>query len=368
MLPIADYDYHLPPELIAQTPAEPRDHSRLLVLRRDSGELEHRRFYDVLRYLRPGDLLVVNDSRVLPARLHGSKESGGRIEILLLRQRDELRWEALVRGKVAVGTALEFRPQESGIGNRESGIGGDDDEVLLATVDELLASGSRVLRFDRPINDLLPAYGVMPTPPYITAPLDNPERYQTVYSARLGSAAAPTAGLHWTPELIERARSMGVSWASVTLHVGLDTFRPVQTDNALEHEMHSEWFELPAATAAAINATRAAGGRVIAVGTTSVRVLETAGMHQESGVGIQDSGADSRPPVTAQSGWTNIFIYPPHRFRVVDGLITNFHLPRSTLLLLVSALAGRDKIFRAYAEAIAERYRFFSFGDAMLII
>jgi S-adenosylmethionine:tRNA ribosyltransferase-isomerase len=349
------------------------------VLRRDSGELEHRRFYDVLRYLRPGDLLVVNDSRVLPARLHGSKESGGRIEILLLRQRDELRWEALVRGKVAAGTALEFQRQESGIGNRESGAGGEEADALRATVDELLPSGSRVLRFERPINDLLPAYGVMPTPPYITAPLGDPERYQTVYSASLGSAAAPTAGLHWTPELIERARAMGVSWASVTLHVGLDTFRPVQTDNALEHEMHSEWFELPAATAEAINATRAAGGRVIAVGTTSVRVLETAGVSQESGIGNRESGADHRPPATgdslgdrppvaAQSGWTNIFIYPPRRFRVVDGLITNFHLPRSTLLLLVSALAGRDLIFRAYAEAIAERYRFFSFGDAMLII
>ncbi|HYF62585.1 MAG TPA: tRNA preQ1(34) S-adenosylmethionine ribosyltransferase-isomerase QueA, partial [Herpetosiphonaceae bacterium] len=274
MLPIAEYDYHLPPELIAQTPAEPRDHSRLLVLRRDSGQLEHRRFYDVLRYLRPDDLLVVNDSRVLPARLHGAKASGGRIEILLLRQIDAQRWEALVRGKVAVGAALEFRSQKSEARSQEPG--DEEPEMLRATVDELLPSGSRVLRFDRPINDLLPDYGVMPTPPYITAPLGDPERYQTVYSSNLGSAAAPTAGLHWTPELIERARAAGVRWASVTLHVGLDTFRPVQVDNALEHEMHSEWFELPAATADAINATRAAGGRVIAVGTTSVRVLETA--------------------------------------------------------------------------------------------
>ncbi len=344
MLPIVDYDYHLPPDLIAQTPLEPRDHSRLLVLQRDPGQLEHRHFYDIARYLRPGDVLVANDSRVLPARLYGRKASGGRTEALLLRQIDALRWEALVKGKVAAGMALVF---------------GDDiphAATLPAVVEELLPSGSRILRFDAPISQRLAEFGVMPLPPYITAPLENPERYQTVYSAATGSAAAPTAGLHWTPALIERVQALGVTWATVTLHVGLDTFRPVQTANALDHTMHSEWYELPAATAAAINQARASGGRVIAVGTTSVRVLETVGRNQGAGA------------LAPESGWTDIFIYPPYRFRVVAGLITNFHLPRSTLLLLVSALAGRERIMRAYAEAVAERYRFFSFGDAMLII
>jgi S-adenosylmethionine:tRNA ribosyltransferase-isomerase len=342
MLPIAEYDYHLPPDLIAQTPLEPRDHSRLLVLPRDGTDLEHRHFYDILRYLRPGDVLVANDSRVLPARLYGHKASGGRTEALLLRQLDPLRWEALIKGKVAVDMALIF--------------GDEADDTLPAVVEELLPSGTRILRFDQPIEQRLAAIGVMPLPPYITAPLANPERYQTVYSAATGSAAAPTAGLHWTPALIERVQALGVTWATVTLHVGLDTFRPVQTDNALDHTMHSEWYDLPAATAAAINQARASGGRVIAVGTTSVRVLETVGRNQPAGA------------LAPESGWTDIFIYPPYQFRLVEGLITNFHLPRSTLLLLVSALAGRERIFRAYAEAVAERYRFFSFGDAMLII
>ena len=392
MLPIAEYDYNLPPDLIAQTPTEPRDHSRLLVLDRDSDTLEHHHFYDVLRFLRPNDLLVVNDSRVLPARLHGHKPSGGRIEILLLRQVDAVRWEALVKGKVAVGTQIVFEGRGSGVGGRELGIGnqhsgsgkwevGSESQLqslttnhqppttdlflvpspeplapLLATVEQILDNGSRVLRFAQPINDVLSNYGVMPTPPYITAPLADPERYQTVYSANLGSAAAPTAGLHWTPTLIERAKTLGVRWASVTLHVGLDTFRPVQTENALDHPMHSEWYELPAATATAINETCAAGGRVLAVGTTSVRVLETVASQQNA------------QTIAASSGWTNIFIYPPYQFRLVDGLITNFHLPRSTLLLLVSALAERAQILRAYQAAIAQHYRFFSFGDAMLIV
>ena len=342
MLPIAEYDYTLPPELIAQTPLEPRDHSRLLVVRRAADELEHRHFYDIERFLRPGDVLVANDSRVLPARLHGRKASGGRTEALLLRQLDPLRWEALIRGKVAAGAVLEFGAAQSAL--------------LPAVVEELLPSGSRILRFDQPINGRLAGFGVMPLPPYISAPLDDPERYQTVYSAAAGSAAAPTAGLHWTPALIERVRALGVTWATVTLHVGLDTFRPVQTANALDHAMHSEWYDLPAATAAAINQARAGGGRVIAVGTTSVRVLETVGRNQQGG------------SIAPESGWTEIFIYPPYQFQIVQGLITNFHLPRSTLLLLVSALAGRERIRRAYAEAVAERYRFFSFGDAMLII
>ena len=341
MLPIADYDYELPPERIAQTPLEPRDHSRLLVVDRASGALTHLHFYDVVRYLNAGDVLVVNDSRVLPARLYGRKATGGRSEVLLLRQLDNLRWLALVKGKVHVGSTLTF---------------GDDKLTITATVEVLEDDGSRVIRFEQPVNELLPQIGVMPTPPYITHTLNNPERYQTVYGANVGSAAAPTAGLHWTPELIERTKAMGVQWCNVTLHVGLDTFRPVQVDNALDHQMHSEWYEFPAATAAAINHAKANGKRVIAVGTTSVRVLESVARK----FGDQTLAEDS--------GWTDIFIYPPYDFKLVDRLITNFHLPRSTLLLLVSALAGRDTMLAAYREAVTQHYRFFSFGDAMLIL
>ena len=341
MLPIADYDYELPPERIAQTPLEPRDHSRLLVVDRASGALTHLHFYDVVRYLSAGDVLVVNDSRVLPARLYGRKATGGRSEVLLLRQLDNLRWLALVKGKVHVGSSLTF---------------GDDAVHVMATVEVLEDDGSRVIRFEQRVNELLPQIGVMPTPPYITHTLNNPERYQTVYSANVGSAAAPTAGLHWTPELIERTKAMGVQWSNVTLHVGLDTFRPVQVDNALDHQMHSEWYEFPAATAAAINDAKANGKRVIAVGTTSVRVLESVARK----FGDQTLAEDS--------GWTDIFIYPPYDFKLVDRLITNFHLPRSTLLLLVSALAGRDTMLAAYREAVTQHYRFFSFGDAMLIL
>ncbi|WP_110515369.1 tRNA preQ1(34) S-adenosylmethionine ribosyltransferase-isomerase QueA [Herpetosiphon llansteffanensis] len=346
MLPIADFDYHLPPERIAQTPVEPRDHSRLLVLDRATGQLEHRHFYEIGRYLRPGDLLVANDSRVLPARLYGQKASGGKTELLLLKQRDAQRWEALIKGKVAIGTRLII-----------TGHSGAHAEAI---VEELLESGSRIVCFDQPINQRLPELGSMPTPPYITAPLSDPERYQTVYSAQAGSAAAPTAGLHWTPALIEQVKAQGVGWASVTLHVGLDTFRPVQTENALDHQIHSEWYELSAETAQAINTTRAAGGRIITVGTTSTRVVET--VAQAQGVHL-DAGE-----IQAASGWSNIYIYPPYQYRVVNSLITNFHLPKSTLLLLVSALASREQIMHAYAEAVERDYRFFSFGDAMLIL
>ncbi len=345
MLAISDYDYHLPPEQIAQTPAEPRDHSRLLVLDRATGSIQHRHFYDVLDYLRPGDLLVVNDSRVLPARLYGHKSSGGKTEALLLRQLDATRWEALLKGKMPVGTSIRFAPQQQ------------PELHISATVEEVLPAGSRIINFEQPINQRLADFGVMPLPPYITAPLANPERYQTVYSAAEGSAAAPTAGLHWTPELIERVKQAGIQWASVTLHVGLDTFRPVQQEDALAHAMHHEWFELPAATAAAINSTRARGGRVVAVGTTTVRVLETVGQQQAQ-----------QPALEPAAGWTDIYIYPPYQFHVVDALITNFHLPRSTLLLLVSALADRETILHAYSTAVEHGYRFFSFGDAMLIM
>lgn len=344
-----DFDYQLPPELIAQTPVEPRDASRLLVLDRATGALSHEQFREIGRYLRPGDLLVANESRVLPARLFGRKTTGGSVEVLLLRRRDERIWEALVGGKgVRPGTQLHIaRP---------------DDETapaLHADVLELLPHGGRLLQFDQPIEPLLPALGVMPLPPYIHTRLDNPERYQTVYSATHGSAAAPTAGLHFTPELIDALRQQGVQWATVTLHVGLDTFRPVQVDDPAQHTMHSEYYELGPDAAAAINQARAEQRRIIAVGTTTVRVLETAAQQAEQA---------GQPELQPGVGNTTIFIYPPYRFRAVDGLITNFHLPRSTLMMLVSALAGREHILAAYAEAVRERYRFFSFGDAMLII
>ena len=343
MLPIADFDYNLPEDLIAQTPVEPRDHSRLFVLNRATEAHAHHAFYEIEHFLKPGDLLVANDSRVLPARLHGTKASGGRTEALLLRQTAPLAWEALLKGKVRVGTRIQFgQPDHS-------------THHIWATVTELLPGGTRILQFDTALDEQLQQLGEMPLPPYITTPLADPGRYQTVYSAQVGSAAAPTAGLHWTPELIERVKAKGVEWASVTLHVGLDTFRPVQHDDALAHAMHSEWYMLPEATAAAIKRTRERGGRVIAVGTTTVRVLET--------VGQQLHGQ-----VAAWSGWTNIYIYPPYTFKLVDGLITNFHLPRSTLLLLVSAFTSRETLLHAYATAVAARYRFFSFGDAMLIL
>ena len=342
-LSTADFDYDLPPELIAQVPIEPRDASRLLVLDR-SGALRHSHFRDIERYLRPGDLLVANESRVRPARLLGRKLTGARVEVLLLRQHDGRTWEALVRGKgIGPGAHLTF---------------GNESRIVTGRVVEVLAHGGRLIEFSEPIESHLPVLGAMPLPPYIHAELQDRERYQTVYSTTPGSAAAPTAGLHFTPELIERLRAHGIGWATVLLHVGLDTFRPVQVEDVAQHQMHSEYYELSAGTAEAINRAKAAGNRVIAVGTTAVRVLETAGRQaEEAGTSLQPAMGD-----------TSIFIYPPYRFRVVDGLITNFHLPRSTLLMLVSALASRERIREAYAEAIRERYRFFSFGDAMLIL
>jgi S-adenosylmethionine:tRNA ribosyltransferase-isomerase len=340
-----DFDYSLPPDVIAQTPVDPRDASRLLVLDRETGAIMHEQFRNIGRYLHAGDLLVANESRVLPARLFGRKASGGKIEVLLLRRRDERTWEALVGGRgVRPGSEVHFDA--------------NGQSVLRANVVDLLPSGGRLLQFDRPVEPLLPQLGAMPLPPYIHERLNDPERYQTVYSHTPGSAAAPTAGLHFTPELIQTLQQNGVDWATVTLHVGLDTFRPVQVDDAAEHKMHSEWFELGSATATAINETKQRGGRVVAVGTTTVRVLETAAQRAEQ------NGSDQLLP---GAGDTDIFIYPPYRFRAVDALITNFHLPRSTLLMLVSALANRDQILHAYNEAVRDRYRFFSFGDAMLI-
>ncbi|MCW5849447.1 MAG: tRNA preQ1(34) S-adenosylmethionine ribosyltransferase-isomerase QueA [Anaerolineae bacterium] len=355
-----DYDYHLPADRIAQTPVEPRDSSRLLVLDRASGRRSHHHFYDLPAFLRPGDLLVANDSRVRPARLLGRKLPGGaRVELLLLKPVDSVTWETLARGRRLVpGVRLAL-----GNGQVSAEIVGETE------------AGGRLVRFDAPIEPLLPQIGVTPLPPYIHAPLADPERYQTVYSRVVGSAAAPTAGLHFTPDLIQRLAEMGIGFAFVTLHVGLDTFRPVEVEDARQHVMHSEWAELNAATAEAIAAARAAGGRIVAVGTTAVRVLESAAVASEGidpGQWVVGGGcpppSSLPPPPSPYSGWTRLFITPGYRFRAVDALITNFHLPRSTLLMLVSAFASRETMLAAYGEAVAEGYRFFSFGDAMLIL
>lgn len=339
-----DFDYDLPSELIAQTPIEPRDASRLLVLHRDTGTLEHRLFRDILSYLRPGDLLVVNETRVIPARLWARKvPTGGKVELLLLAKRGPALWEALVKGrKVPVGQQLELAQ-------------GSNACSCQGIVEAITDSGGRLIRFDEPIDDRLERMGTVPLPPYIHQPLRNPERYQTVYSRVQGSVAAPTAGLHFTPELIAHTKELGVEWASVLLHIGLDTFRPVTEELVEEHRIHTEYCRLPPDVAERINAAKAEGRRVIAVGTTSVRVLESA---------AQGVGQGVRP----WDGPTELFIYPGYRFRVVDAMITNFHLPCSSLLMLVSAFSGREHIRLAYEEAIRRTYRFYSFGDSMLII
>jgi S-adenosylmethionine:tRNA ribosyltransferase-isomerase len=332
-----DFDYELPAELIAQTPIEPRDASRLLVLDKRTGGVEHARFSAIGDYLRPNDLLVLNETRVLRARLRGRLVDGnGAAEALLLRRIDAERWEALVRPGRRLGPGRGIRFGE-----------------IEAVVEAVVENGARVLRF--PPGTDPESMGETPLPPYIHTPLADPERYQTVYASVPGSAAAPTAGLHFTPELLASLRDRGVRTTTVLLHVGPGTFRPVTVEDPRQHPMHAEWYQIDAEACAAINQTRAAGGRVIAVGTTSVRVLEQAGV----------DAADR--PLRPGSGWTRLLILPGHRFAVVDALVTNFHLPRSTLLMLVSALAGREHILAAYREAVARRYRFFSFGDAMLI-
>lgn len=336
----SDYDYLLPPERIAQTPLEPRHASRLLVLPRAGGALEHRTFWDVCDYLRPGDLLVVNQTRVIPARIFARKPTGGRIELLLLRRTAENTWEALVGGKrAAPGLTLTLE---------------DGPQVEIV---ENLAGSRRLVRFAEAIEPYLERAGQMPLPPYIHTPLSDPQRYQTVYARQPGSAAAPTAGLHFTPQLLQRLQAQGVQRAEVTLHVGLDTFAPVNEDNPLEHAIHTEWCEVSPQAAAQINTARRAGGRIVAVGTTSVRTLETAARAAMPG-----------ETVDAFSGATSLYILPGFEFKAVDALITNFHLPRSTLLMLVSAFAGRETILAAYAEAVRRAYRFYSFGDAMLIL
>ncbi len=333
----SDFDYNLPESSIAQTPAEPRDSSRLLVLHRESRQLEHRIFRDVTDYLNAGDLLVLNKTRVIPARIFARKETGGRVELLLLRRRDEVTWEALVGGKgLRVGRMAQVE---------------DGPEVQIA---EELNGSERLIQFSEPIEPYFSKVGNVPLPPYIHEKLNDPERYQTVYAKEPGSAAAPTAGLHFTPRLLEELQVKGVRVAYVTLHVGLDTFAPVNEDNPEEHKIHSEWCELTQETADAINETRARGGRVIAVGTTSVRTLESA--------------AVGRDIISSYIGPTSLFILPGYEFKIVDVMVTNFHLPKSTLLMLVSAFAGREKILETYNLAIQEGYRFYSFGDAMLIL
>ena len=336
-----DFYFDLPQELIAQTPIKRRDASRLLVLDKETGGWEHRHFFDLPEYLHPGDCLILNDSRVLPARLLGQRlPGGGACEVLLLIDRGDKTWECLVRPgkKMRKGAKLSF-----------------GDGQLTAEVTEELPGGNRLVRFDYEgiFLEVLDRLGKMPLPPYIKEELQDRERYQTVYSKVVGSAAAPTAGLHFTKELLEKVQAMGVGIGYVTLHVGLGTFRPVKEDEITEHEMHSEYCVIPQETADLINRTRANGGRVICVGTTSCRTVE--------------SWAEEDGTMQASAGWTNIFIYPGYRFKATDALITNFHLPESTLIMLVSALAGREHILAAYQEAVKEKYRFFSFGDAMFI-
>lgn len=335
---VTDFDYYLPQELIAQHPMEPRDHSRLLVVDKKTGEIEHKHFYDLVNYLKPGDVLVFNDTRVIPARLHGTKDTGAHVEVFLLTRRDATDWEVLVRPgkKLQVGAKINF------------------SDELSCEVIEHTDFGGRVVRFkyDGIFEEILDRLGETPLPPYITAPLEDKERYQTVYNRERGSAAAPTAGLHFTKELLQKIKDIGCEEVFVTLHVGLGTFRPVSEAKIEDHKMHKEFYTVSQEAADAVNKAKAEGRRIIAVGTTAVRTLEAA-------------GADGQ--LHAGSSWTNIFIYPGYKFRLVDDLVTNFHLPQSTLLMLVSTLSTREIMLQTYKKAVEEKYRFFSFGDAMFI-
>ena len=341
-----DFDYDLPQERIAQTPVYPRHTSRLLVLNREADTLDHTHFWDIDRFLMPGDLLVINETRVIPARIFAKKlPGGGKAELLLLKKQDDTTWTALVGGKgLKEGRKLAIDQ-------------GPDVEVL-----QVLEGPKRLIRFSEPIEPFFGKVGHVPLPPYIHEHLDDPERYQTVYAREPGSAAAPTAGLHFTPELMQKLEEMGVRFARVDLHVGLDTFAPVNEEDPTEHKIHTEWCELTPETAEIINRTRADGGRIIAVGTTSVRTLETAAQRAVA------QGAKAGEVVAPFSGPTDLFILPGFEFKAVDAIVTNFHLPKSTLLMLVSAFAGRERMLRTYQIAIQEEYRFFSFGDAMLIL
>lgn len=335
---VTDFDYDLPQELIAQHPMEPRDHSRLLIVDKKTGEIEHKHFYDLVNYLKPGDVLVFNDTRVIPARLHGTKDTGAHVEVFLLTRRDATDWEVLVRPgkKLQVGAKINF------------------SDELSCEVIEHTDFGGRVVRFkyDGIFEEILDRLGETPLPPYITAPLEDKERYQTVYNRERGSVAAPTAGLHFTKELLQKIKEIGCEEVFVTLHVGLGTFRPVSEAKIEDHKMHKEFYTVSQEAADAVNKAKAEGRRIIAVGTTAVRTLEAA-------------GADGQ--LHAGSSWTNIFIYPGYKFRLVDDLVTNFHLPQSTLLMLVSTLSTREIMLQTYKKAVEEKYRFFSFGDAMFI-
>lgn len=339
LLKLTDFSYELPKELIAQHPAEPRDHARLMLYDKETGAVEHKYFYDLLDELHAGDVLVFNDSKVIPARLYGHRQqTGGKVEVLLLTPVGEDRWEVLVKpGKKALpGTIIEF------------------PEGLTAEVLDRTDFGGRVVQFhyEGVFDDIIDTIGEMPLPPYIHEKMEDPNEYQTVYAREKGSAAAPTAGLHFTEELLEKIKAKGVELVFVTLHVGLGTFRPVEEENIEDHAMHSEFYSITEEAAATVNKAKTEGRRVIAVGTTSIRTLESAGT-----TGVLQSG----------SGWTNIFIYPGFTFHIVDALVTNFHLPESTLLMLISAMSTREKILHAYEIAVQEKYRFFSFGDAMFI-
>ncbi len=364
----ADFNYFLPPELIAQRPLTQRDASRLMVLDRTSQSVSQRTFTDLLDYFQPGDILVANNSRVIPARLYGRKPTGGKVELLLLSEQDNGRWHALVGGKrLDEGSQIHLLDYN------------ENETELVVTVTAVLDGAQRELSFNQPLDDWLDSIGHTPLPPYIHEQLDDAERYQTVYSRPTGSAAAPTAGLHFTGDLLLALRDKGVIFETVTLHVGLDTFKPIEAERVEAHTIHSEWASLAPESAKRINEAKLAGGRLIAVGTTSVRTLETGALRSAGITGPlqtisardasgETSGFCPWKPVSAFTGATDLFIYPGYKYRAVDMMITNFHLPQSSLLLLVAAFAGRDFMLRAYETAVAEKYRFFSFGDAMLIL
>ena len=372
---VKDFYYDLPEELIAQDPLEKRDDSRLMVIHRDTGEIEHKYFHDIIEYLNPGDCLVINDTKVIPARLLGVKEgTGAAVEVLLLKEADVAGsvpsenknvntrvWECLVKPgkKLKPGARIHFGASDS---NDVMG----SDAILRAEVIDTVEEGNRIIRFEYEgiWEEVLDKLGEMPLPPYITHKLQDKNRYQTVYAKHEGSAAAPTAGLHFTEELLKRIEEKGVRIARLTLHVGLGTFRPVKVDKIEDHHMHSEFYELGSEAADIINETRRGGGRVISVGTTSTRTLETVGTQQ----GIQKSPDEDFKTLQPASGWTSIFIYPGYEFKIVDSLITNFHLPESTLIMLVSAFYNRESVMDAYETAVEERYRFFSFGDSMILL
>ncbi len=355
---LSEFDYTLPPELIAQTPVEPRHASRLMVVNRQTGDIAHRQFSDLPAYLNPGDILVVNDTRVIPARLFGQKSTGGKMELLLLKKRAELEWEALVGGK-RLRSGSTFSVNETNL----------TGEIVAE-----MNGAERLVRFSSPVENYMVDVGEMPLPPYIHQPLADPERYQTIYSRYEGSAAAPTAGLHFSPEMLINMRQRGILLEYVTLHVGLDTFKPVEVENIEAHPIHSEWATISGDAARRINDAKLAGGHIVGVGTTSVRTLETGALRS---AGVQGALRDASrleagicpwKPVQAFTEDTDLYIYPGFHFRAVDVMLTNFHLPKSSLLMMISAFAGMDLIRRAYAAAIAGKYRFYSFGDAMLIL